>query len=163
MDPYTEAGKQGLQAYMGTLGLEGPAARQSAYEKFQQTPGYQFALQQGQQSIERANAARGLTGSGAESVALQKMGQGLANQEFNQYQSRLQSLAGQGQQAAQFGAGTLAQMGEQYGGTLAQLYGTMGQAQANALMAEAQARAKSSSSLLSSLGAIGGAAAAAFL
>lgn len=78
---------------------------------FQQDPGYQFNLQQGQQAIERSAAARGLLDSTGTLKNLDSYTQGLASNEYqnaynryNQNQSntfnRLAQMAGVGQQAA---------------------------------------------------------------
>lgn len=152
IQPYMQAGGQGLQAYLGSLGLQGGGAQQTAVDRFQASPGYQFALQQGLQSVQRGMGAGGLTGSGAEMRALQQTGQGMAQQEYGQYQQRLAGLAGMGQQAAQFGAG----MGQQYGQSIAGLYGTMGSAQAQAEMAQAQAEAAQQSGIGAGIGGIVG-------
>lgn len=158
--PYREAGAGALGAYQGTLGLGGPQAQQQALTSFRASPGYQFAMQQGLQGVQRQMAARGLGGSGAEMRALQGVGQGLAQQEYGQYQQRLAGLAGMGQQqagqAAQLAYGTgagLAGMGQQYAGDIASLYGTMGAAQAEA----ERARREQQSSMLGTFGQLAGA------
>jgi len=78
---------------------------------FRVDPGYRFALQQGEEAIDRASIAAGRYDSGAVRKALQEYNQGLADQQYQQaYQrytqqqsdiySRLSGVAGQGQQAA---------------------------------------------------------------
>lgn len=146
--PYRGAGQEALGAYMAGMGLPtgqpGVAgAQQGAIDRFAATPGYKFALQQGLHAVGRQAAARGLAGSGAEQRELQRTGQGLAQREYGQYQSRLAGLAGMGQQeagrAAQYAYGTggeLSQLGLGYAGLQTPLYGQMGQAAAEAEMAK---------------------------
>jgi len=67
---------------------------------FQQSPGYQFAVREGLGGIESSAAARGGLFSGATMQALQQRGNDLANQEFNNYLSRLEGRVSSGQNAA---------------------------------------------------------------
>ncbi len=103
--PYLQGGQQSLAALLDSLGIgAGAKGEQGIYSKFTNSPGYQFALKQGQQSVEAENAARGLTGSGAEAMQLQQLGQGMAEQSWDKYlknyQDRLSDLAGMGQRSA---------------------------------------------------------------
>lgn len=157
--PYRAAGASGLEAYLGTLGLGGPGAQKKAIDSFKTSPGYQFALQQGLQGVQRGEAAKGLGGSGAEMRALQQTGQGLANQQYGQYQQRLASLAGMGQSEADRAAqmatgmgGSLAQLGEFYGGSQAQLMSTLAQMQ----LEKEEAAKQRKSSLWGGLGSLFG-------
>lgn len=65
---------------------------------FQQTPGYQFARDQGMQAIQRSAAAKGRMGSGNVLTELSKFGTGLASQEYGSQMDRLGRLLGQEQQ-----------------------------------------------------------------
>lgn len=68
-----------------------------------QTPGYQFALQQGNEAINRSAAAKGMLNSGNVLAELAKYGQGMASQG---YQQQLNNLQGLMQGAQQFGVQT---------------------------------------------------------
>jgi len=68
--------------------------------KVQQTAGYQFALDQGNQSINRSAAAKGMLNSGNVLAELAKYGQGMASQQYDAETNRLASLM---QNAQQFG------------------------------------------------------------
>jgi len=68
--------------------------------KVQQTAGYQFALDQGNQSINRSAAAKGMLNSGNVLAELAKYGQGMASQQYDTETNRLASLM---QNAQQFG------------------------------------------------------------
>ena len=70
---------------------------------FQRTPGYQFAVDQGQQAIERSAAKRGMLNSGNVLAELSKYGQGMANQEYG---NQVNTLAGLMGGAQKFGTAT---------------------------------------------------------
>ena len=58
----------------------------------QNTPGYQFTLQQGQKGVNNALSSQGLLGSGAQAKALSDYTTGLAQNTYNQqYQNALNS------------------------------------------------------------------------
>lgn len=75
------------------------ARQQNAFSTFRADPGYQFALDQGSRSVQNSAAARGVLNSGQTAKALTQFGQVLADQQYGNYFSRLQSLAGIGQTA----------------------------------------------------------------
>lgn len=75
------------------------ANRTAALNSFYTDPGYQFSMDQGIQAIDRSAAARGILNSGATAKALDKFGQGLANQQYGTYYNRLAGLSGTGQTA----------------------------------------------------------------
>jgi len=168
-EPYRTAGTSALQSYMGSLGLGGGEAQQSAYKSFQTSPGYQFALQQGLNSIDAGAAAGGYGQSGAEQKALLNYGQQTANQEYSKWQDKLFGLSGMGQTSAENSAkrsfqtgGLLADQGQQYAQDYGTMYGNMAQAQSEADIAKAQAQAKAKSSQGSGIGALIGGTMGAF-
>lgn len=67
---------------------------------FQTSPGYQFAMDQGLNAIDRRAASRGMLGSGNTNIDTLKFATGLGNQEWGNYLNRLQGLSGQGFNAA---------------------------------------------------------------
>lgn len=71
----------------------------AGYDGFQQSPGYQFRLNEGIKAAERSAAARGLLGSGATMKGIQRYGEGLAASEYESFANRLAALAGVGQTA----------------------------------------------------------------
>lgn len=92
-----------LNNYYNTAGYQ-LTNGQGAVNQFQQSPGYQFAVDQALGQVQRQGASRGLLDSGAGLKAMTDRAQGMANQEFNnwqqnqqgqynQYQNRLQGLA----------------------------------------------------------------------
>lgn len=118
--PFMEAGYDALRRQQ--------AALEGDFSGFENSPDYQFALQQGTQQLDRGAAARGgFTGGGADADRI-ALGQGLASQNFGNYWNRLAGRAGQGQSAVQ-----------QLGGLGANMAGNIG----NNLMGAANARASS--------------------
>ena len=131
-------------------------------QQFQADPGYGFRMSEGMKALERSAAARGGLMGGATGKALQRFGQEMGSQEyqnaFNRYQAErsarlnpLQSLAGVGQtsantvggygqnyanQANQLGMTNAANQGNlalQLGNVRASQYGNLGSALNTAL------------------------------
>ena len=94
--PYEQAGRSGLNLLQQYLTGD-PMATQNRLE---QSPGYQFRLQQGQNSIQNLLASKGGLKSGGAMKALEEFAQGTASQEFGNQVGYLQGLAGIGQNAA---------------------------------------------------------------
>lgn len=123
-EPYRAAGLADYDAFRRNVG-----------HSFQASPGYQFARGEGIRAIDQAASARGMLGSGGRLRELTRYGTGIADQEYNNWLSRLQSLASVGQ-AASGQAASLAQQGGQQraaltvGGGQAAASGQVGQANA---------------------------------
>jgi hypothetical protein len=135
----------GFGAGQAALGSFLPGSRMEQLlndpSSFQQDPGYQFRLQQGQQGLDRQAAARG---GRAGSRAMQDMAsfnQGLASQEFGNAfqrasaadQQRLGVLGSQAQLAGQAGQALAAQQSS-LGANLGNLFSQSGQALGQAHM-----------------------------
>jgi hypothetical protein len=80
-------------------------------EDLQNDPGYQFQLQQGEQALQRSQAARGNVFSGAALKAAQEYGQGLAGTTFDAANSRYNANRGFNYGVAQDQAGVLGNIG----------------------------------------------------
>lgn len=93
--PWLEAGQSALKQYRVEMGLA------DGESGFQATPGYEFAVQQGEQGIKNNLAALGLKGSGAALKALTRFRTGLANQEYGKYLGNIANIAGMGQGQSQ--------------------------------------------------------------
>jgi hypothetical protein len=75
-------------------------AQQSAFDRFRNTPGYQFGLDTGRNQLQSSAAAHGGLYSGATMKALQRYGNDYADQQgYTPYMNRLASLANMGQTA----------------------------------------------------------------
>jgi hypothetical protein len=90
--PLTALGQKfglGSSLYGDALGLNGPEGAARATSAFQAGPGYQFALSQGLDAVNRAANARGRLDSGNTDVDALKFGQGLADQTYQQWLGNL--------------------------------------------------------------------------
>ena len=124
LDPWREAGQMSLRDLQSRMPqLLQPFGR----EQFQESPAYQFNLEQGQKAIEKAAAKRGTYYAPATMQDLGRFSQGLASNEFqnafSNYQTnmgniwnRLYGLSSAGQSAAnQTGAFGAQAAGQQAG------------------------------------------------
>lgn len=144
-EPFRQGGMTAQQEIMKLLGIGGDAtapgygsmARAFGKPDFEADPGYAFRQAEGMKALERSAAARGGLMSGSTLKGIQRFGQDLASQEyqnaFNRFQveraarlNPLQSLMGSGQSAANVLTGAA---------------GNLGQGLAGAEMAAGQARA----------------------
>jgi len=96
--PWTEAGANALTTLQELIS-QGPG-------EFTQSPGYEWAMKQGVNALDRSAASKGRLRSGAQDKALLQYGQRLALQDYDNFLNRYyqslnpyQSLAGQGQTA----------------------------------------------------------------
>src|SRR5215475_2059470 len=80
---------QSSQMSADALGLNGPQGVARAQAAFQTSPGYDFALNQGLNSIVRNANAAGMAAGGNQLRESQTFGQGLANQEWGNWLNRL--------------------------------------------------------------------------
>jgi hypothetical protein len=141
--PYQAAGVNALGQIQSNMAAWNQPFTMS---QFQNSPGYTFALQQGQQALARSQAAGGLGSSGGAQQALASYTTGLANQNyqqaFNNYQTqnqnaynRLAGVAGIGQSAT---ANTNAAAGS-YASNAGNLMTQAGNAQASGVIGGANA------------------------
>jgi hypothetical protein len=164
-EPFRQGGMTAQNQILQLLGIGGDQnapgygsmGRAFGAADFQQDPGYAFRQSEGMKELERSAAARGNLMSGSTLKGIQRFGQDLASQEyqnaFNRYQiersaklNPLQSLMGSGQSATNVMTGAAGQMGQN---EAANLYGA-GQARASGYIGQANAL----SSALGQVGAI---------
>jgi hypothetical protein len=131
--PYLAAGGNALTALQTGLGIgpgtngsgTGPLNKPFTLSDFQNSPGYQFQVQQGENAVLNNKSALGGVNSGNTLKALTSYGQGVANQDYwnaynayvnaqNQKFGQLQTVAGSGQNAA----GNLGALGTQVGASV---------------------------------------------
>jgi hypothetical protein len=163
-EPFRQGGMTAQQEIMQLLGIGGDKtaagygsmAKAFGTDQFQQDPGYAFRQAEGMKALERSAAARGNLLSGSTLKGVQRFGQDLASQEyqnaFNRYQveraarlNPLQSLMGSGQSAANVMTGAAGQMGQNQASNIY----NAGQARASGYIGSANA-------LTNALGQIGG-------
>jgi hypothetical protein len=130
-EPFRQGGLTAQDQIMQLLGIGGDKAaagygslgKSFGETQFQQDPGYAFRQSEGMKALERSAAARGNLLSGSTMKGIQRFGQDLASQEyqnaFNRFQveraaklNPLQSLMGSGQSAANVMTGAAGQMGQ---------------------------------------------------
>lgn len=98
--PYTAAGTNAENTLASLYGNNGGAAETAAQANFANTPGYQFALGQGENAVNASAAQNGNPLSGNTLEALNNYAQGTANSTYNNYVNQLQNLASGGLSAA---------------------------------------------------------------
>lgn len=159
--PYVEGGGRAQDQVYSLLGLNGGGAQSGAYDQFRSDPGYQFQQQQGVNAIDRSAASRGMLNSGAQLKALDRYGQGVADQSYGNYLQRLMTLGGQGlgatgQQANLLTQGSQGNLNAQLNAGQQQFNsaGTIGQGQ----VAGANAEAGALGNILGAASYLGGAA-----
>lgn len=145
-EPFRQGGLTAQQQIMQLLGIGGDKtaagygslAKPFGEAEFRADPGYAFRQSEGMKALERSAAARGNLLSGSTMKGIQRFGQDLASQEyqnaFNRYQveranrlNPLQSLMGSGQSSANVLTGAAGNLGQR----LAQSELAAGQARAS--------------------------------
>lgn len=130
--PFIETGQSAIAKLRQLFGLSrgddpgGPAD----FSVFEESPGFQFVKEQGQEAIDRSLVARGKGLSGQGVIEGTRFATGLASQEFGSFFDRLASLAGIGQTGAAISASAGAASAGQIGA--AELAGGFGVAGARA-------------------------------
>ncbi len=105
------------------------------YGGFQESPGYQFAVEQGIAGIDASKSAGGNLYSGATMQDALTFNQGMANQEFNNYYNQVAGIASAGQAAA----GQQAQAGANYATGGSNALANVGNAQAAGAIGQSNA------------------------
>ena len=95
----------GSSAYGDATGANGAAGQARARANFQTDPGYGFQQDQGLQALQRTHAAAGNLNSGNADTDTLKFSQGLADQSYGNYVSRLAPYLGMEGNAATGAAG----------------------------------------------------------
>lgn len=121
--PYLATGAGAETALGSALGTNGAAPDYSGFENM---PGYQFAIQQGTQAIQRQAAASGSAYTPNTQAAVGQYVTGTAMQDYNTYIQQLQQAAGVGQTSAN----QIGNMTYSTGANISQLAANSGQAQA---------------------------------
>ncbi len=85
----SQMGLDNLGFYKDALGLNGQTGTDAALGRFQAGPGYQFAMDQGLDALDRRAAAKGQLNSGNSTIDTLTYAQGLGNQEWGSYLDRL--------------------------------------------------------------------------
>jgi hypothetical protein len=99
--PFQGTGVSANQAQANLLGLGDDAAGDAAFQRFQESSGFQSQLRAGSQAITGNQAARGLLSSGSTLKRLSTFGSDLAKQGFSSFLGQLGGVANRGLSAAQ--------------------------------------------------------------
>jgi hypothetical protein len=112
---FAGAGLSAQQRQASLSGALGQEAQQQAFQQFNASPGQQYLQEQGMRQVLNANTATGGLGGGNVLQELQRQGQGLAQQDYQNQFANLGSLSNQGLQAAGQQGQFLSQAGQQQG------------------------------------------------
>lgn len=97
--PYSIAGRRANRFYADALGLGGQAGIDKSRERFEESPGYDFMMEQGLDALDRRAASRGMLDSGNTTTDTLNFAEGVADQEWSDYLDRLDAEAARGMQA----------------------------------------------------------------
>ena len=151
--PYQEAGLGGLESYLALLGQSGDQAQQQAIAGLEQTPGYQAQLGAGQRALLQSAAATGGLRGGNVQQGLAEFGSGLFGQYYQNQLGQLNQLQNQGMNVQT----NLANIRGGQAANVSNLYGQIGQAQGQGILAQQAAKQQAMSNLGSVIGGVGGA------
>ncbi len=160
-DPYINAGKNALPILQGQYNdlLNNPGGKLNQMGgQFQQSPGFQFALQQALQGSGHAAAAGGMAGSPQHEQQNMGIATQLGNQDYYNYLDKALGLYGQGLTGEQ----GMAQGGLTAGTSMADMISQALAQQANYDFRGQQDKNARKNDLWSGLGNLGGAALGAF-
>ena len=122
-DPYNQAGQSQLggleEQYQQLLGNPGQKLNDIG-SNYQQSPGFQFAMQQALQGAGHGAAAGGMAGSPQHEQENMGIATGLANQDYNNWLGQATGLYGQGLSGSQGLAGMGLQAGTNQANLIAQ-------------------------------------------
>ena len=135
--PYANSGGAANNALNYEMGLGGMP---TGYRGFQETPGYEFMRGEATRAVDGSAAARGGLFSGATLAEMNRVGTGLADQEYDQFLNRLEGTRGMGMAAAggiadawgNYGANGL-NIQNQYGATAQNINSDFGANRTNAV------------------------------
>lgn len=132
VDPYMKGGQAGQTAYENTLGLHGQDARQQQFQTgYLDSPEFKYFqnanLAANTASWHRWNASPQGANSGSAMLAASRAQLERFNQDYGNYQNRLQGLGQQGYGASQFAGQTAYGAGVQTGNTTGSAYNALAQ------------------------------------
>lgn len=111
------------------------------YDSFFESPGYQFAFDEGMRGVNAAASAGGFLESGRHLRDANIYATGMASQEYGQYFNRLASMTGAGQVATN----TAVNAAGNFGNNVSSITADSGAARASGLVAQGNARAGAAS------------------
>lgn len=142
--PYRQTGRKANALLQYEMGMR---ERPEWYQGFENTPGYQFQMQEGVNALDASAAGSGMLRSGAHEQALTNFGQNLANQQYGNHLNRLMGMQSAGQNAA----GMQVNMGQNFANSASTALGNIGNAQAAGAIGQGNALAGLTNNFASSL------------
>jgi len=146
---------KGGDLWQDALGINGAEGNTRATGAFQAGPGYQFAMDQGLDAVNRRRAAGGMYDSGNADIDTLKFAQGLGNQEYQNWLKNLQAsgqtgvgLTGQAAQGQAGGYTNLANLSQKYAGDQTGVIGNQLSSNVNSSNLQAQGEASGAKNLL---------------
>lgn len=134
MNPYVQAGQQGLAGQQDLMGLNGFDKQQGAIGNIENSPFFKSQYQQAENALlQNAAATGGLRGGNMQEA----LADNRSNMLFNNVNQQLQNLSGVASNGQNAAAG-LGGQGLTFGNNMAQGYGDIGQAQAGYQLAKGQ-------------------------
>lgn len=150
---YVAPGTQSATAPAAPNAIQSPGnIPMTAANGFQQTPGYQFQVQQGTQGVLNSLSALGMKNSGKALKSLDTFTQGVANQEYGNWLNRIAGVAGMGQTQTN----ATNSLSQNAATNIGQTYQDQGQARASGYVGQANAWSNGLNQVGNALGQIGG-------
>lgn len=122
---------------------------------YQQSPGYQFKLNQALDAGANASARGGMLGTPQDQQYAQQTAHDISNQDYEDYMNHILGIYGSGQQGLQGQQTIGANMSQDYGNSLANLLGQQAQYAFMGKQGQNQANQANWGNLFSGLGAMG--------
>lgn len=158
-DPYIQAGQRqipGLEDEYSKM-MQNPGDIISRLGSgYQQSPGFQFQLGEGQRGINNAAAAGGMAGTPMHQQQAGQMANNLANQDFQQYLQQAMGMYGGGLSGRQGLMNNGMQMGQSLADNLAAVMMNQGNLAAQSAINRNQQNQQGLGGLFGGLGALGG-------
>ena len=156
--PYQDAGNAALGKVQGEYGklIDNPGDMIKNFGSgYQESPGYQFQLQNALKAGQNSSAAGGMLGTGQDQAQAMQTAQGLSSQDYEKYLQHVMDMYGQGLQGEQgletqgYGANT------DYANMLGSLYGQQGQNAYNSTQNQNEENAKNWGNVAGGLAGMG--------
>lgn len=125
-DPFVSAGRKAWDQYSDASGVNGQEGHDRAVANFRAGPGYEWQVDEATDAVARKASALGALGSGNTMAAITDRASHLADQEYDDYLSRLDNIGKTGFAATGAQAGLTQGKGDldaQYGRDRAGVYG----------------------------------------
>lgn len=160
--PYVGAGERaipGLEEQYGRLLSDPGGVMGGIGAGFQESPGYQFSVEQARKASEQGAAAGGMVGSPQQQQEIAETVTGLANQDYYNYLSRALGMYGEGLS----GTRGLAQMGYGAATGLGQNLANVAMSQANLAAGQEEMKRQQEQGMWGTMGGLAGGIAGMFI